>query len=193
MKNRKAIALLTSLTLMVGIALPGTLALAADQDVESSITEETAAPAPVVTDTTAESEQPAEPIEPTETTKPAESEQPAETAVPSPVASEKPAEKEAETVSETPDASSLYTQIMACTTLDAIWAMIDASSEDALNALTDAQWTLIDARIEALEPEPAPAIVIEESEPPVESEVGYETVAYTYVAPLGEPITGQHR
>ena len=37
---------------------------------------------------------------------------------------------------------------------------------------------------------PLPAIVIEESEPPVESEICRATVNYTDVAPFGEPVTG---
>ncbi len=197
MKNRKGLALLLSLTLLVCVALPGTLALAADQDADSStltIIEDTQTPAPSASESPAETPAPAESAAPAEPT-PSESAAPAE---PTPSESATPAEptpsqsaKPADTVS--PDATGLYAQIMACTTVDDIWNLIDAASESALNALTDAQWTQIDARIDALEPEPAPAIVVEESEPPVESEVGYETVTYTYVAPLVDPITGQHR
>lgn len=87
----------------------------------------------------------------------------------------------------------LFDRLMACRTLDEIWVLLDAASEDALNALTDEQCTQIDAKIEALEPSPAPAIVIEESEPPVPSEIGYAMINYTNVAPLGDPITGQHQ
>ena len=39
-------------------------------------------------------------------------------------------------------------------------------------------------------PAPLPAIVIEESEPPVESEVYRPTVNYACVAPFGAPVTG---
>ncbi len=87
----------------------------------------------------------------------------------------------------------LFNKIMTCTTLDDIWALLDAASEDVLNSLTDEQNAQIDAKITALEPAPAPAIVIEESEPPVTSEIEYAMVNYTNVAPFGDPITGQHQ
>ena len=85
----------------------------------------------------------------------------------------------------------LFNKIMACTTLDDIWAAFDEASDETVNALTDEQNAQIDAKIEALEPAPAPAVVIEEStEETVPSEIVYRTVNYTYVAPFGEPVTG---
>ena len=88
----------------------------------------------------------------------------------------------------------LFNKIMACTTLDDIWAAFDEASDETVNALTDEQNAQIDAKIEALEPAPAPAVVIEESnEETVPSEVVYRTVNYTYVAPFGDPVTGGHR
>ena len=88
----------------------------------------------------------------------------------------------------------LFDKIMACTTLDDIWAAFDEASDETVNALTDEQNAQIDAKIEALEPAPAPAVVIEEStEETVPSEIVYRTVNYTYVAPFGDPVTGGHR
>lgn len=88
----------------------------------------------------------------------------------------------------------LFNKIMACTTLDDIWAAFDEASDEAVNALTDEQNAQIDAKIEALEPAPAPAVVIEESnEETVPSEIVYRTVNYTFVAPFGDPVTGGHR
>lgn len=88
----------------------------------------------------------------------------------------------------------LFNKIMACTTLDDIWAAFDEASDETVNALTDEQNAQIDAKIEALEPAPAPAVVIEESsEETVPSEIVYRTVNYTYVAPFGDPVTGGHR
>ena len=85
----------------------------------------------------------------------------------------------------------LFNKIMACTTLDDIWAAFDEASDETVNALTDEQNAQIDAKIEALEPAPAPAVVIEESsEETVPSEIVYRTVNYTYVAPFGDPVTG---
>lgn len=88
----------------------------------------------------------------------------------------------------------LFNKIMACTTLEEIWAAFDEASDETVNALTDEQNEQIDAKIEALEPAPAPAVVIEESnEETVPSEIVYGTVNYTFVAPFGDPVTGGHR
>ena len=88
----------------------------------------------------------------------------------------------------------LFDKIMACTTLGEIWAAIDEASDETLNALTDEQNAQIDTKIKALEPAPAPAVVVEESnEETVPSEVVYRTVNYTFVAPFGDPVTGGHR
>lgn len=85
----------------------------------------------------------------------------------------------------------LFNKIMACTTLDDIWAAFDEASDETVNALTDEQNAQIDAKIEALEPAPAPAVVIEESdEETVPSEIVYRTVNYTFVAPFGAPVSG---
>ena len=87
----------------------------------------------------------------------------------------------------------LFARIMACKTLDEIWAVIEVASDEALSALTDEQNAAIDAKIKALEPAPAPAIVVEQSvEQTVPSEIYYPTVNYTDVAPFGEPVSGSH-
>lgn len=84
----------------------------------------------------------------------------------------------------------LFNKIMACTTLEEIEAMIEATPEDVLRSLSEEQIAQVEAHMEALMPAPLPAIVIEESEPPVESEICRATVNYTDVAPFGEPVTG---
>ena len=87
----------------------------------------------------------------------------------------------------------LFKKIMACTTLDEIWAVLDETPDEAFDALTDEQNVAIDAKIAELEPAPAPAIVVEQStDETVPSEIVYPTVNYTYVAPFGEPVTGGH-
>ncbi len=222
MKNKKVLALLVSLVLIVAVALPGTLAVSSDQDaVNSDFTVDTMTPAPETQELTDGQEQPEQPVVP-ETQKltgePETPEQPTEPVLTC-TCDPKPAEGEAHkegcplyvapeksaapshidtcsddcTDAECKCACHLFDRLMACRTLDEIWVLLDAASEDALNALTDEQCTQIDAKIEALEPSPAPAIVIEESEPPVPSEIGYAMINYTNVAPLGDPITGQHQ
>lgn len=81
MKNKKGFALIISLVLVIGIVLPGTLALSTDQAAtngELTVTEETPTPTPEVTETPTPTEEP----EPTETPVPSETEKPAETEAP---------------------------------------------------------------------------------------------------------------
>lgn len=84
----------------------------------------------------------------------------------------------------------LYRQIMACGTIDEIWEILDNADEASFSLLSEEQNAKIDARIEELEPEPAPAIVIEEATETVPSIIEYGLVSFTDVAPLGEPVTG---
>ena len=218
MKNKKGFALIISLVLVIGIVLPGTLALSTDQAAtngELTVTEETPTPTPEVTETPTPTEEP----EPTETPVPSETEKPAETEAPKEctcsaaegeahkegcplyAAPEKPADpSHIDTCSDDcTDADCkctchLMKKIMECKTLDDIWAAFDEASDETVNALTDEQNAQIDAKIEALEPAPAPAVVIEESdEETVPSEIVYRTVNYTNVAPFGDPVTGGHR
>lgn len=78
MKNKKGFALIISLVLVIGVVLPGTLALSTDQagtNGELTVTEETPTPTPEVTETPTPTEEP----KPTETPVPSETEKPAET------------------------------------------------------------------------------------------------------------------
>lgn len=165
MMNKKILALLISLVLVLGVAIPGTLAVSTDEDAATS--ELTLA---VETEAPVEDETPVEDEAAVETETPVETEIPVE--------------------GEAPAASEAFDALMACETLDALWACMDAMTDDQWAALTEAQLAELDAKLTALEPEPLPAIVIEESEPPVPSEIGYELVSFTEVAPLGEPVTG---
>ena len=84
----------------------------------------------------------------------------------------------------------LFDRLMACTTLEELEAMIKATPEDELKSLQEEQVAKVEAHMDELMPDPLPPIVIEESEPPVESEIYRPTVNYTNVAPFGEPVTG---
>ena len=111
-------------------------------------------------------------------------------------AAEKAAEATAEPTVEPTDepaapvVSDLYERIMACETLEEIDAIIAETPEEELRAMTEEQVAQIEAKMTELFPEPLPAIVIEESEPPVESEIYVPTVNYTKVAPFGAPVKG---
>lgn len=86
---------------------------------------------------------------------------------------------------------SLYSRLMACTTLEEIDALLESATEEELAALTEGQNRQINALIEALEPEPLPAVVLKNSEDePVAGEIIYPTVNYSWVAPFGSPVVG---
>lgn len=213
MKNKKGFALIISLVLVIGVVLPGTLALSADQAAtngELTVTEETPTPTPEVTETPTPTEEP----KPTETPVPSETEKPAETEAPKECtcdAAEGETHKEGCPLYVKPasDASKhidtctegctgedckcpchLFDRLMACQTLEEIEAIIKATPEDVLKSLSEEQVAQVEAYMDKLMPAPLPAIVIEESEPPVESEIYRPTVNYTNVAPFGEPVTG---
>lgn len=213
MKNKKGFALIVSLVLVIGVVLPGTLALSTDQAAtngELTVTEETQTPTPEVTETPTPTEGP----KPTETPVPSETEKPAETEAPKectcgaaegethkegcplyvkPVSN---ASKHIDTCTEGCTGEDckcpchLFDRLMACQTLEEIEAIIKATPEDVLKSLSEEQVAQVEAYMDSLMPAPLPAIVIEESEPPVESEIYRPTVNYTNVAPFGEPVTG---
>lgn len=214
MKNKKGFALIISLVLVIGIVLPGTLALSTDQAAtngELTVTEETPTPTPEVTETPTPTEEP----KPTETPVPSETEKPAETEArkectcsaaegeahkegcPLYAAPEKPADPSHIDIcsDDCTDADCkctchLMKKIMACKTLEEIEAIIKATPEDVLKSLSEEQVAQVEAYMDKLMPAPLPAMVIEESEPPVESEIYRPTVNYTNVAPFGDPVTG---
>ena len=213
MKNKKGFALIISLALVIAVVLPGTLALSTDQAAtngELTVTEETPTPTPEVTETPTPTEEP----KPTETLVPSETEKPAETEAPKECtcgAAEGEAHKEGCPLYVKPvsDASKhidtctegctgedckcpchLFDRLMACQTLEEIEAIIKATPEDVLKSLSEEQVAQVEAYMDKLMPAPLPAIVIGESEPPVESEIYRPTVNYTNVAPFGEPVTG---
>ena len=214
MKSRKGFALIISLVLVIGIVLPGTLALSTDQAAtngELTVTEETQTPTPEVTETPTPTEEP----KPTETPVPSETEKPAETEAPKECtcsAAEGEAHKEGCPLYAAPEKPAdpshidicsddctdadckctchLMKKIMACKTLEEIEAIIKATPEDVLKSLSEEQVAQVEAYMDKLMPAPLPAMVIEESEPPVESEIYRPTVNYTYVAPFGDPVTG---
>lgn len=85
---------------------------------------------------------------------------------------------------------SLYDRIMACKTLEEIEDIIMETMEEDLKALTEEQIARIEEYMNSLMPEPLPEIVIEESDPPVESEIYRPTVNYDDVAPFLDPVVG---
>ena len=218
MKIKKGFALLISLALMIGTVLPGTLALSADEASGSGTVEvsaEALEPAPDAEEAPASEETVAPASEETAVLDETPTEKPAQTCTCDPAPAEGEAHKEGcpfYTAPEQPAASShidtcsddctdaeckcpchLFDRLMACTTLEEMETMIKATPEDELKSLSEEQVAKVEAHMDELMPDPLPPIVIEESEPPVESEIYRPTVNYTNVAPFGEPVTGGHR
>ena len=206
MNKKKLFAVVISLALVIAVVLPGTLALSTDQascNVTDAAPTETTTPAPDTTETPvpegteAPAETPTE--EPVKTCtcdpKPAEGEAHKE-GCPLYVKPVSNASKHIDTCSDDCTGEDckcpchLFDRLMACQTLEEIEAIIKATPEDVLKSLSEEQVAQVEAYMDKLMPAPLPAIVIEESEPPVESEIYRPTVNYTNVAPFGEPVTG---
>lgn len=207
MNKKKLFAVVISLALVIAVVLPGTLAVSTDQTSSNGTIEvptETTTPAPDTTEppvpegTEAPAETPTE--EPVKTCTcdltPADGEAHKE-GCPLYVAPEQPAApSHIDTCSDDcTDADCkcpchLFDRLMACQTLEEIEAIIKATPEDVLKSLSEEQVAQVEAYMDSLMPAPLPAIVIEESEPPVESEIYRPTVNYTNVAPFGDPVTG---
>lgn len=212
MKNKKVIGLLLSLTLVLGLALPGTLAVSADA--ESSGTEFSVGTDDVSEEKTETPFEDANNSEETlvkdesvqpdgECTCGTESEThtegcPLYTAPAEPVPAEESVHIdtcEEGCTGEDCDCSchelSLFERLMACETLDELFAIVDETPEAELMALTEEENAQIEAKIAALEPEPLPPVVLEECEnETVISEIIYPAVNFDNVAPFGAPVEG---
>lgn len=85
----------------------------------------------------------------------------------------------------------LFDRLMKCETYAEIMDMIEATPEEELMALTSEQVAQVEEKIQALEPQPLPEIIIEGTDDePVVSEIIYPTVNFDNVAPFGEPVVG---
>lgn len=202
---KKVFALVLSLVLLLGIAVPGTLAMDADPTAESTAATEATVPA-----TTAATVETTAPAATTETTAPAgetksqtaEAVSAAQSTAATTAATEPttPAATEETKAPETPahietcsDTCTtegckcpchLYNKLMAAKSIEEMDAIFERTEEALLKALTEAQWEKIDAHYCEIEPAPAPAVVIEVSDPPVASEIVSVTKNFAKVAPF---------
>ena len=200
---KKVFALVLSLALLLGIAVPGTLAMDADPTAESTAaateatvpattaetttaTVETTAPAGETKSKTEDDVSAAQAADTAATTAATEATTPAtpeETKAP-----ETPAH--IETCSDTCTTEGckcpchLYNKLMAAKSIEEMDAIFERTEEALLKALTEAQWEKIDAHYCEIEPAPAPAVVIEVSDPPVASEIVSVTKNFAKVAPF---------
>lgn len=91
--------------------------------------------------------------------------------------------------------NTLFARLMAAETLEELFAIVDETAEEDLLALTDEEVAQVEAKIVELEPEPLPEIIINgpidgSSDEPVISEIIYPTVNFDNVAPFGDPVVG---
>lgn len=197
MKNRKGFALIISLVLVIGVVLPGTLALSTDQAAtngELTVTEETPTPTPEVTETPTPTEEP----EPTETPVPSETEKPAETEAPKECtcsAAEGEAHKEGCPLYAAPelDIAKLYSRLMAMQTQEEIVLVLMELSPETIAEFTDEQAAAIEAHYDSLS---TTAAVSGDTMTPGDetvvgsSEVRYLTYDFTDAAPFMDPVEG---
>lgn len=81
--------------------------------------------------------------------------------------------------------SGLFEQLMACEDFDTLSIMLESLTDEEYNSLTEEQLIQVYDRKDALEPEPLPAVVLNDTEDfIVPSIVVRETVNFTNVAPL---------
>ena len=85
----------------------------------------------------------------------------------------------------------IVAKLLATTNVEEFYTLAETLTQEQLETLTQEQLEQISAHLASIEPQPAPPIVLEESEPPVESEVYTPTKNYTNVAPFGDPVTGK--
>lgn len=197
MKSRKGFALIISLVLVIGIVLPGTLALSTDQAAtngELTVTEETPTPTPEVTETPTPTEEP----EPTETPVPSETEKPAETEARKECtcsAAEGEAHKEGCPLYAAPelDIAELYSRLMAMQTQEEIVLVFMKLSPETIAEFTDEQAAAIEAHYDSLS---TTAAVSGDTMTPGDetvvgsSEVRYLTYDFTDAAPFMDPVEG---
>lgn len=197
MKSRKGFALIISLVLVIGVVLPGTLALSTDQAAtngELTVTEETPTPTPEVTETPTPTEEP----EPTETPVPSETEKPAETEAPKECtcsAAEGEAHKEGCPLYAAPelDIAKLYSRLMAMQTQEEIVLVLMELSPETIAEFTDEQAAAIEAHYDSLS---TTAAVSGDTMTPGDetvvgsSEVRYLTYDFTDAAPFMDPVEG---
>ena len=90
----------------------------------------------------------------------------------------------------------LFERLMACQTLEKLYALAQATPKEELEALTEEQNAQIEAKITALEPAPLPPIgeneatVVAVEAETADSEIIYPIVDFDNVAPFGAPVEG---
>lgn len=210
--KHKALALILCLTVVLTVALPGTLAVSMDaQTTTTTLTvdavdktpdvqpTETTAPQPPTDPTAPQKTEEETENETTETTAPSNQEESTgddgttETTVPEgktgshnlPTCTDQCAAEDCACVCH------LVAKLLVTENVDAFFALADAVTQEQYAAMTQEQLAQIDAHLAAIEPKPAPAIILDNNDAPVASEICTPTKNFTNVAPLGDPVIGK--
>lgn len=85
----------------------------------------------------------------------------------------------------------LVAKLLVTANVDEFYALADTFTDAQYAVLTQEQLTKIQIHLEAIEPKPAPPVVLEESQEPVASEIYIPTKNFTNVAPFGDPVSGK--
>ncbi len=192
MKNKKVFCLLLSIAVLLCVSVPGTFAIAAYATDEGAAAE------------MADLDEPNADNEEVIENENSENESLDEEISDEPIGDDVIADDEDAPIDETADSAaedetpsqevekSLFDRLMATETMDEFFAIVDETPEEDLLALTDEENAQIEAHIEAIEPQPLPAVVIEEEDnQPVPSEIVQGTVNFSNVAPLLDPVVGE--
>lgn len=195
----KVVTVIVCLALLLTVALPGTWAVSSDSSSNGTVLSAETAPGDVTQEATETSSEPSE-----ETTVPTQHEetQPSEATEPVDPTETTAASQPEQTGDVCQCGGSCGNEACVCvchvvekllrtTDVEEFYTIMENMTPEQIASLTQRHIQLLDEHLAAIEPQPAPAIVLEESEPPVPSVIETPTVNYTNVAPFGDPVTGK--
>lgn len=89
------------------------------------------------------------------------------------------------------DTAAIVERLLAAATLEELAELVEALTDAEIAALSEEQIAAIEARFDALEPDPLPPVVIDETaDAPVESEIIRPSRNYSNAAPFRDPVSG---
>lgn len=208
MKKKKILGILLSFSLVLGMSLPGTLAVSVDTDntqgeitVDNELTKKEASDTileneigqenAVDNDAEGVNEKSTDSVPEEKIEDKTDEEKQEDTEITGDMKEQETGETENTNTAATEP--SLFEQLIASKSLEEFDKIVDAATEEELNALTDEQNTRIEEHLQSIEPAPAPAVVIDDTiDETVPSEIIYPTVSFSNVAPFGEPVVGEN-
>lgn len=204
----KVVTVIVCLALLLTVVLPGTWAVSADSSSNGTALSAETAPGDVTqesTEATETSESTAASSEPSEET--TVSTQPEGT---QPSEATNPVDPTETTAASQPEQTGdvcqcggdcgneacvcvchVVEKLLRTTDVEEFYTIMENMTPEQIASLTPRHNQLLEEHLAAIEPQPAPAIVLEESEAPVPSVIEMPTVNYTNVAPFGDPVTGK--